>query len=89
MPTKVNHGNLWHLHLMTWPFPAKFGMKVKSTKCFCFIIKEDDIDFFKLSTMQSKLYLVSATKQWFSRVHLHQDTAQTPHVYCQVVGDTQ
>lgn len=46
MPTKVNHGNLWHSHLMTWPFPAKFRMKVKYTKYFCFIIKEDDIDFF-------------------------------------------
>lgn len=34
-------------------------------------------------------YLVLATEQWFSSVHLHQDAAQAPHVDGQVVGYAQ
>lgn len=36
-----------------------------------------------------KLYLIGATEERLARVHLHQDTAQGPHVYSQVIRHAQ
>ncbi len=34
-------------------------------------------------------YLIGAAEERFARVHLHQDTAQGPHVYSQVIRHAQ
>ena len=39
------------------------------------------------TTRRGSSHLILPTKERFSRVHLHKDTSEAPHVYAEVVWD--